>query len=383
MAIIALAHLSFFIGAIQLPLLWKINTRKIVKSQDDLSPNIKKSILEISILFLGISGLIGALGFAAYLIQQTGSLRVLISQSGEIRLALLSGNLTFPGLARILNTLNYPAALLSGIYIGGFSSKKIFAYLPLLSILMGSIIGMGRVGIMFGLFYYLNGFFLTRVFLNAQLKIKLRNVVSIFLIILIFLVGSGFARQLRGGFDNFYFTTVQFEEYTKIPSPSGILASGFISYYYYFVATLPAFSQYLDIRRGKNLEWGRSSFNPLFEILHRLGLPISYEFNYIYDPVYIPSPFNVFTILRHLLEDFGFLGILLVLYLFGLTSSYLFFAAFVKKKMIALVILAGFFLYLEYSLFLSAAIYMSWWITIIIGSIVIFLATRKKLFQSL
>lgn len=379
MAIIALAHLSFFIGAIQLPLLWKINTRKIVKSQDNLSQHIKKRILEISIVLLSIGGFIGALGFAAYLIQQMGSLRVLLYRSGEVRLALLSGNLIFPGPARILNTLNYPAALLAGIYMGGFSSKKFFAYLPVLGILLGSLVGMGRVGIIFGLFYYLNGFFLTRVFLNASLKIKLKNAVSIFLIILIFLIGSGLARQLRGGFDKFYYTTVQFEEYTKIPAPSGILASGFISYYYYFVATLPAFSQYLDIRRGKSLELGRSSFNPLFEILHRLGLPISYEFNYIYYPVYIPSPFNVYTILRHLLEDFGFLGILLVLYLFGLISSYLFFCAFIKKKMIALVILACLFLYLEYSLFLSAAIYMSWWIAIIVSTSIIFLARRKKI----
>lgn len=115
------------------------------------------------------------------------------------------------------------------------------------------------------------------------------------------------------------------------------------SYLLYSTGSFTAFSEYLKTAIPNSTQ-GWALFYPWFKLLSRFGLIENPGFSFIYEFVYIPMGFNVFTYLRDIYSDFGMLGIIIVPYLLGIIST--FFAVKLRKRFNMISIIACIYLYM-------------------------------------
>lgn len=87
-------------------------------------------------------------------------------------------------------------------------------------------------------------------------------------------------------------------------------------FYWYVASPLAAFNEFVTTFPG-DLQWGQSTFFPLYKWLCRLHLVPEAEQTIYVERAFLPYMANVFTYLRSLYEDFGVLGVAVVPYLLG------------------------------------------------------------------
>lgn len=96
----------------------------------------------------------------------------------------------------------------------------------------------------------------------------------------------------------------------------------FLSIYWYIASPLAAFGEFLKTHDG---EWrlGESVFLPIYKWLARAHLvPPGDAMSIMYmEKIYIPYMANVYTYLRNIYEDFGFVGLAVIPYLLGLLAG--------------------------------------------------------------
>jgi oligosaccharide repeat unit polymerase len=100
------------------------------------------------------------------------------------------------------------------------------------------------------------------------------------------------------------------------------LARFLFSLYWYIAAPLGAFAEYLK-HAGHTWTMGESLFFPVYKWLARLHWVAPVTKTVLTEWVYIPYPANVYTYLRDIHEDFGFVGLTLVPYVLGYLSAVL------------------------------------------------------------
>jgi hypothetical protein len=100
-------------------------------------------------------------------------------------------------------------------------------------------------------------------------------------------------------------------------------ATGFLfSLYWYIAAPLGAFAEYLK-NSDHALTMGQSLFFPVYKWLARLHLVAPVTKTVLTEWVHIPYPANVYSYLRDIHEDFGFVGLAIVPYVLGSLSAVL------------------------------------------------------------
>jgi oligosaccharide repeat unit polymerase len=98
---------------------------------------------------------------------------------------------------------------------------------------------------------------------------------------------------------------------------------GFLfSVYWYMASPLAAFAQYLK-DAGHTWTGGQSLFFPVYKWLARLHLVPEPTKTVLTEWFYIPYPANVFSYLRDIHEDFGFVGLAVVPYILGSLAAVL------------------------------------------------------------
>lgn len=104
--------------------------------------------------------------------------------------------------------------------------------------------------------------------------------------------------------------------------PSSRLMGFLVSVYWYIASPLAAFGEFLKTHDG-NWRLGQSVFLPIYKWLARAHLvPVPDSMSIIYmEKIHIPYMANVYTYLRNIYEDFGFVGLGVIPYLLGLLSA--------------------------------------------------------------
>jgi len=104
--------------------------------------------------------------------------------------------------------------------------------------------------------------------------------------------------------------------------PAHRLRGFLLSIYWYIASPVAAFSEFLKTHDG-NWRLGESVFLPIYKWLARAHLvppPDAMSIMHM-EKIYIPYMANVYTYLRNIYEDFGFVGLAVLPYLLGLLSA--------------------------------------------------------------
>ena len=93
-------------------------------------------------------------------------------------------------------------------------------------------------------------------------------------------------------------------------------AGFFFSLYWYIASPLAAFAEFMKDHNQAHL-MGQSLFFPLYKWLYRLHLVPEGTVSVLMEKVYIPYGANVYSYLRNIYEDFGFVGVAIIPYILG------------------------------------------------------------------
>jgi oligosaccharide repeat unit polymerase len=329
------SYLTFFLGSITVSLL---KEKKLQGNKSNIF-YVNTNNLKVAMVATGILGAIGAIkrvlsslavvGIAGML---KGSMRIIIYGFREgVGISVIWG---------LLYSLNFIAGVFSGYYIATKSHKNLFSFLPLISIIIGSISTGGRTSILFILLLYFFGYlFGSKKSLPPYLKrpneTKLIFIVSLMLVV--FLSLGTIIWYSRGGLEIAKANEPIYE--TKLPLQ-------IIHYYHYIVCSFPALDRYISTYDATHT-WGAGILYPIFHQFERIGLieklPVQ---GTNLEAVNIPLKTNVYSYLRVLYQDFGIIGTILVPYIIGLLTSWLYISFFVRPNFPKLVLLSYTCLYL-------------------------------------
>ncbi|MEJ5316224.1 MAG: O-antigen polymerase [Tenuifilum sp.] len=258
-------------------------------------------------------------------VEYAGSIKKVIETADDIRWKFIKREINlYPLLAGYLTGIqHFSFALMLVLYIS--RKRKIYMFLAVFSFItaiLDSFIMFGRVSILF------NIFLLTAILLINNVKIiNIRNVFII--LILIYLLNL--PRLIRGSFDNFSATLNKIPIKFHIPNIFNI----FLVVFVYYFSSLYALDAYL--KEDHQLTFGKQLFLPIYNILGRI---FGFQTASLYEvPVYIPFKYNVYTIIKYLIEDFSYLGLVFIPIFYGIVIGNVF-----KYKTLEFIVLQMFFI---------------------------------------
>jgi hypothetical protein len=233
-----------------------------------------------------------------------------------------------------------------------------------------------RSGILFGMLELVTAFFLTKYILSNKKKKEKggnKKLIIAGVILAFLMIGSAtvvkMARQtmddtISGGSSS----TSQFK--------GGVLISP--SIYFYLSSQIVTFSSYLKIENEKHLPFEYTLF-PAYRLLGKFNIvkrPNTHSAGYS-----TPTWSNTATYLRNLYSDFGYSGIFLVPFIFGMLSAYFWIAIFYRKKIRHVVYLTFILVAIGMSFFTLQSQTVLW--TSIVGNIIIIRYIEKKYYSSI
>lgn len=360
-ALVCGVHLVFLAGA-ALPLLIAVGpfgasrraTTSSERAQRPSSPHdatgSRYGRLSVLVLLAGGLGLAGSVLMLQTIAGRYGSIAAMLSLADLVRSDFLSAGIAVSPAIRVLVTLNYPAAVLGGALLAIDPAKKGVAALPLAGIVVAGLAGFGRAGFVMGLSLYIASHLLARQAAGRALRggHLLRTGAVVAAAGVVFFVAIQLAR---------------FQGLIPARELSGVLGAYLLNY---SSGALAGLSAYLDLPSAP-LWWGRAGFTAPLEVLTLLGVPLDTAFDHYYWAMPIGRSgltINIFTFLRPIHEDFGWIGLPLFFFLLGLAGGFLFVFGVDRGSRSAGFVLAGVYGYLVYGLITSAAIYMSWLLAI-------------------
>ena len=342
--VISAAFLSFFIGTITI-----FSTRKSSKLNPELTLNSiflfgdRGKILKYAIYILSIIGLLSALQHWSVLLNQYGTVSNALLNAYHIYKTRTSGELK--GVIPYIWLVIYPAIFLSGIYTAYKNKLTIATILPIIALILKEVANLSRSGILFGFSEFLISFMLFRHFLKQEkskkTQGKIKIVLGVSVLILLFIVGAAFVKTVRQATDSFKGTS---------GSLAKLEGGAFISpsIYFYAASQVGVLNQFLEADKEK-WSFGSNTFFTLYSALSKFDLveqPPIYQQGY-----FIPDWSNTGTYLREVYGDFGYVGIFIVPYLLGLLSSLYWFKFYEKGKLQYLIILTHLYVVITISFF--------------------------------
>jgi oligosaccharide repeat unit polymerase len=284
------------------------NELELYKTTNIANINIKsaKRGVDIAIVFSN-------LGIILWLIQviKLVSLSSFTALNMYLARALIRGNISALT-GYLINIFSIGGSVLAGILVArGYQFKKRYTLLFLPTFVVASFTGQRFMTIIC---------FLT--FLSPLLtlgtgqllkKIDRKKFKTVFLGAMILVLFFVYIGDKRGSFDEF--------------STTGILTSPVLARTYtYITGSFAAFSEQLNAWDG-SLMFGANTFFPFFKLTNNLGI-ISYSsseldmIDNVHHFVYIPGAFNVYSYLMDVVNDWGYLGVMVFPFLLGFISSH-------------------------------------------------------------
>jgi oligosaccharide repeat unit polymerase len=274
-----------------------------------------------------------------------------------------------------LSSFNYIVAIMGGFYCAAFSFRYWPVYLAIAGGLVNSMASLGRAFMIEIVIFYLVAYFLTKLWKEKKLKLKItlrKTVIGGIILVLFFSALVSVVNIRRGvNFDARY--TSEYYTGSTIPDP-------IFQYYRYFSANLPAFDAFItNFDENEKMGYGKITFFPITKQFYKLGIIKELPKVKNYENVRTPIPINTFTYLRPIYQDFRFLGTIILPYLIGLISSFLFLNFLFKPNFIKLIILSYIYLYIISTYIASSLSSMMIWVSLLVF---LFIMLIKKHFFS-
>lgn len=304
---------------------------------------VNRKLLEYAIVILSILGVVGAMGLLVRVASVYG-LAGLFHEASRIRaeVAVFGENIKVGKGTIYALGLIYVAGSLSGFYLGYFRRRFLFAYLPVVSIIVFEIAFLGRAEVLiFSLLFsicYIAGMRVVRLH-GSRAKVRpvmtAREIIALAVAVVIVFVAVN--ALLHKG--------VSERQFARVHLPASLL-----NIYAYIATPIAA----LDVALSRPMDHyllGQATFYPAARALYRIGLIRNIaNTSYVLDTVRTPVPSNTFTYLRPLYEDFGLIGIAFLPWLIGVLSSYLFMLYKRRPNLIKIVTMAYIYVFLVFSI---------------------------------
>lgn len=357
-SVIIFAYLAVFLGSL---------TVFSARSNSERPFNVfrKKEIIEFKvfdddgkvikyfILFFSAIGIIAALQHWMVLINEFGSIAMVLIKSATVYRMRVDGEIK--GVIPYIFTFTFVAIFLSGLYAGYKNKFKLFMLLPIIALVIKSLAEVARASMLFGIMLFFITYLLTRHLMskniknNSQISNK-KIILSLVSILLIVVLSAGLVKSFKNPAENYKASTRELRQ----------LEDGFLispSMYLYASAHVGVLNAYL-YNQNERTSFGENMFLPIYRFLSKFDLvpkPSFYQKGY-----FIPMWTNTGTYLRELHADYGPVGLFLFPYLIGLFTTIIWFKFYENYKLFNLVILTFLFLFIAFT-FLVLVTRLSYW----------------------
>lgn len=267
---------------------------------------LKKAILCISFI-----SMLAIVPNTYFLIQRYGI--NLLSKTTQIYADNILGNA--PRNIPYLSATAQVGCILSGIYFSQYKFKPIII-LPMALAMLSILPSGSRGGLILTVFFFTLPIIL-KITKNFDLpkskkekKKKRKRLILMVLIVLLLFIVLTISRSVQLDPKIYQYMSV-----TMLPIASAMPAV--FKLYQYFASPVGVLNMYLD---APDYYFGGNTFGPLYNIINKLGGHLQYD---RYQKFYnIPIETNVGTWIRELTQDFGIVGMIIVIFVFCLMVGY-------------------------------------------------------------
>lgn len=313
----ALTWILIFASTILVFLGYRFGNRLKVRhcSESAREASTKDSTLKKIIIVTSVLSMVAIVPNTLLLIQRYGI--NLLGQSSQIYADTNAG--TAPFTVPYFSALAQVSCILAGIYFAKYGFHPIII-LPL-ALVMISILPSGRGWLILTIFFFLYPMaFFKRKGTDENIKIinKRKRVDTQRKLILIMAVAIIFALFLAITVNRSKNIDTTMYQYLT-PQMANIMTNTpwLMKMYQYFASPIGVLNAYLE---NPEFYFGGNTFGPLYNFLNKFGLSLEYiRYQKFY---YIPFRTNVGTWLIELIQDFGFVGMLLVVTGFSVFVGY-------------------------------------------------------------
>jgi len=320
--------------------------------------------LKILVLVLGLLGLFAALQHWYVLVKEYGSVTQVFIRAQRVYHMKNVGTESL-GEIPYLWIFSYISVFFAGIYLAFKNKLEIVVLLPIIGISLKSMATFTRSGILFGLLEIVIAFVLTKYVLsnkNGRKNKKNKKIIFAAVLLAVLMVGSAtVVKMARQTMDK----SITGKSSSMNQLDGNVILSPAI--YFYLSSQIVTFSSYLKTENEFHLPFEYTLF-PLYRVLGKFDLvkkPNTHSIGYN-----TPTWSNTATYLRNLYSDFGYTGIILGPFLFGLFSSYFWVAIFYRKKLIHIVYLTFIMISIGMSFFALQS-QVTLWISIVGAAVII------------
>jgi oligosaccharide repeat unit polymerase len=301
----------------------------------------KEKIFILIIYLLGFLGLIATLQHWYILLKLFGSVPAVLINANVLYRLRVGGEIK--GMVPFIATFNNVALFFAAVYTGYKRKITITSFFPFIGVILNDVAQVGRAGIYVAFLEFFTTYFVVSFLFSKEPKGKKSrsNIVGFIIVFLIIMGSLNLVRSVRGQLENYVQTSSKLKELktTQIITPS---------IYLYFSAHVGVLSRYLTIGKEEtNTSFGANSFLVIYSVLSKFGMmkrPSDYQQGY-----YIPMWTNTGTYLREIDADFGSSGIFIIPFLLGFGVTFYWFKFFSEKRFVHLILLANFFIIIEFS----------------------------------
>ncbi len=320
--------------------------------------------LKILVLVLGLLGLFAALQHWYVLVKEYGSVTQVFIRAQRVYHMKNVGTESL-GEIPYLWIFSYISVFFAGIYLAFKNKLEIVVLLPIIGISLKSMATFTRSGILFGLLEIVIAFVLTKYVLSnkkGRKNKKNKKIIFAAVLLAVLMVGSAtVVKMARQTMDK----SITGKSSSMNQLDGNVILSPAI--YFYLSSQIVTFSSYLKTENEFHLPFEYTLF-PLYRVLGKFDLvkkPNTHSIGYN-----TPTWSNTATYLRNLYSDFGYTGIILGPFLFGLFSSYFWVAIFYRKKLIHIVYLTFIMISIGMSFFALQS-QVTLWISIVGATVII------------
>lgn len=313
-------------------------------------------ILKYSAIFFSLVGLLVALHRWYIMINIFGSIPAVFVNAAWVYRINVKGEIK--EFIPILPSFVYVGVFLSALYTAYKGKFSFLSFFPILCIILKELTYFGRGEMLFATLEFVFTFSLTRYLLRKEENVKYKfskanATISIILLLAIVLTAASIVRSSRGVKENIRGTSPVLKQ----------LEDSFIftpSVYFYLSSDLGVLDQYFrkDI---ESANFGENTLRGVYYLLSKLKLvdePSFFQKGY-----FIPYWSNTGTWIREIHADFGFAGVIILPYIIGLISTWLWFKFFQEKKIYLLVFLVYLYIILAFSFLVMVTRLNQWFLS--------------------
>jgi len=255
------------------------------------------------------------LGVWNIIIDRYGSLSNILSEADKIRRESI-GQTESPvpvWMTYFAGTIQFSFA--SSLIFIEYSTKKskyvLLSVYTFLLVLLLDLTTFGRIGTLYS-FFTIIGY--TLIFRKQVFTLKRISLVTIVILLVLL------PRYIRGDYDAFASTVDVLSPYLKNDFHPIVLSM--LTFYMYYFSSIFAMSVYYELPT-EPLLYGERTFTPFYNVISRFFIEDD-RIVLIDKIVYVPYPVNIYSIVKDMTVDFGYLGMTIVAFFFGIVLGNIF-----------------------------------------------------------